>query len=66
MGRPIDLNVITRGVSNDEPGAQVYAASLLSIEVDTPAEKPYMHNLAIELQLNADTVNRRHLLMGLA
>ena len=66
MGRPSDLNAITREVSNEELGAQVYAASLLSIEVDTPAEKEYMRNLAAELQLNSDTVTRLHRLMGLA
>ncbi len=66
MGKPIDLDAITRKVTSEELGAQVYAASLLSIEVDTPAEKEYMQTLAAELQLNSDTVRRLHRLMGLA
>lgn len=66
MGKPIDLDAITRKVTSEELGAQVYAASMLSIEVDTPAEKEYMQNLAAELQLNSDTVRRLHRLMGLA
>ena len=64
MGKPIDLDAITRKVTSEELGAQVYAASLLSIEVDTPAEKEYMQTLAAELQLNSDTVRRLHRLMG--
>jgi uncharacterized membrane protein YebE (DUF533 family) len=66
MGKPLDLDAITRKVTSEELGAQVYAASLLSIEVDTPAEKEYMQTLAAELQLNSDTVSRLHRLMGLA
>jgi len=65
MGKPIDLDAITREVASEELGAQIYAASLLAIEVDTPAEKEYMQNLAAELQLNSDTVRRLHRLMGL-
>ena len=64
MGKPADLDAITREVNSEELAAQVYAASLLSIEVDTPAEKEYMRNLATELQLNSDTITRLHRLMG--
>jgi uncharacterized membrane protein YebE (DUF533 family) len=38
--------------------AQLYAASLMAIEVDTPAEKAYLANLASGLGL-APTVTRR-------
>jgi uncharacterized membrane protein YebE (DUF533 family) len=66
MGKPFDLNAITREVTSEELGAQVYAASLLSIEVDTPAEQAYMQNLAAELRLGSETVGRLHQLMGVA
>lgn len=66
MGKPFDLNAITREVTSEELGAQVYAASLLSIEVDTPAEQAYMQNLAAELRLDSETVGRLHRLMGVA
>jgi uncharacterized membrane protein YebE (DUF533 family) len=66
MGKPTDLNAIIREVTSEELGAQVYAASLLSIEVDTPAEKEYMRNLAAGLQLDSDSVTRLHRLMGFA
>jgi len=65
MGRPLDLDAITRAVTGEELGAQVYAASLLAIEVDTPAEREYMDDLAAGLQLNSDTVRSLHRLMGL-
>ena len=66
MGRPFDLNAITREVASEELAAQVYAASLLAIEVDTPAEQEYMHDLAAEMHLGSDTVARLHRLMGFA
>ena len=37
MGKPSDLAAITSEVNSPELGAQVYAASLLAIQVDTPA-----------------------------
>jgi uncharacterized membrane protein YebE (DUF533 family) len=37
-------------------GAQLYAASLLAIEVDTPAERDYMRNLGERLGLNPATI----------
>jgi uncharacterized membrane protein YebE (DUF533 family) len=66
MGKPFDLNAITREVGSEELGAQIYAASLLSIEVDTPAEQAYMQNLATELRLDSETVARLHRLVGLS
>lgn len=66
MGKPFDLEAITREVGSEEIGAQVYAASLLSIEVDTPAEQAYMQNLAAELRLSSGTVESLHRLMGLS
>lgn len=36
-------------------GAQLYAASLLAIEVDTPAERAYLDDLGQRLGLNAET-----------
>ena len=64
MGKPLDLNAITQEVTSEELGAKLYAASLLAIEVDTPAEKEYMRKLAAGLQLNSDTIERLHQLMG--
>jgi uncharacterized membrane protein YebE (DUF533 family) len=38
-------------------GAQLYAASLLAIEVDTPAERAYLDDLGKRLGLNAETIS---------
>ena len=57
MRKPMDTDGLVNA-SNGKPelGAQLYAASLLAIEVDTPAEQAYMKSLAERLGLNRDTV----------
>jgi uncharacterized membrane protein YebE (DUF533 family) len=66
MGRPLDLDRIIRGVGDQEVGAQVYAASLLSIEVDTAAEQEYLRRLAEGLQLGPGAVARIHQMLGVS
>ncbi len=56
--RPLDLQgVIASAGGRPEMAAQIYAASLLAIEVDTPEEKEYMENLADGLKLSQSTVD---------
>lgn len=43
--KPLNTAEIVRGASSPQVAAQVYAASLLAIEVDTPAEKAYVQGL---------------------
>ena len=45
---------------------QVYAASLMAISLDTPAESSYMQQLAQGLGLDPQTVNAAHAQLGLA
>jgi uncharacterized membrane protein YebE (DUF533 family) len=45
---------------------QVYAASLMAINLDTPAESSYMQQLAQGLGLDPQTVNAVHAQLGLA
>jgi len=45
--------------------AQMYAASLMAIEVDTPAEKQYLAQLASGLGLQPEVVQRVHEMVGL-
>ena len=66
MGKPLDLDGIIREVPNQEVGAQVYAASLLSIEVDTAAEQDYLRRLAEGLQLEPEAVARIHQMLGVS
>ncbi len=63
--KPLDLEPIVRAAQNDQELAmQVYAASLLAIEVDTPAEKQYMQKLAASLNLPAEAVTHLETTLG--
>ncbi|MEE8272030.1 MAG: tellurite resistance TerB family protein [Alphaproteobacteria bacterium] len=60
MDRPLDLDGLLAAVDGPGMAAQVYAASLLAIEVDTPAERMYLQLLAARLGLDAATVASLH------
>jgi uncharacterized membrane protein YebE (DUF533 family) len=67
MQKPSDPEALIRDVNklgSPEVAVEVYAASLLAIEVDTPAERDYLARLARELKLSADTVKRVHDTLG--
>lgn len=52
--KPGDLSEVVSSVNGDiELAVEVYAASLLAIEVDTEAERNYLKQLAAELGLNS-------------
>jgi uncharacterized membrane protein YebE (DUF533 family) len=45
--KPFDMDaVVASAAGQPDMAAQIYAASLLAIEVDTPSEKKYMEDLA--------------------
>ena len=46
MGQPLDLDAFAAEIPGQEVAAQIYAASLLAIEVDTDAERAYLAQLA--------------------
>jgi uncharacterized membrane protein YebE (DUF533 family) len=52
MQKPMDTDALVRAAA-DQPGlgAQLYAASLLAIEVDTAAERDYLRHLGERLGL---------------
>lgn len=66
MGKPANLEDLLEEVGSPEIGAQMYAASLLSIEVDTPAEKNYLQRLARGTGLDEAAVSRIHQMMGVS
>jgi uncharacterized membrane protein YebE (DUF533 family) len=66
LSKPLDLDGLIREVPNPQVGVQVYAASLLAIEVDTPAEQQYMQQLAQGLGLDSAVVQRVHQALGIA
>lgn len=55
---PSDAAGIARGVTQPTQAEQVYAASLMAIECDTPAEAAYLAELARLLGLDAAQVER--------
>ena len=51
LRQPLDLDAFAASIPNQEIAAQVYAASLLAVEIDTPAERAYLTDLAQKTHL---------------
>ncbi len=66
LRKPLDLEGLIGSVTTPEAAAQVYAASLLAIEVDTPAEVDYLKRLAGGLGLSPAVVQEIHNALGVA
>jgi len=66
LRKPMDTDGLVRAVSNPQLAAQVYTASLMAIELDTPQEKQYLSDLASKLKLDAEVVRHLHGAVGLA
>jgi uncharacterized membrane protein YebE (DUF533 family) len=64
MQRPLDLAALVAKVTGPEEAIEVYGASLLAIEVDTPAEVDYLRRLAEALGLDANVVSQIHHALG--
>jgi uncharacterized membrane protein YebE (DUF533 family) len=64
MTRPLDVNEIAREVRTPAVAAEVYAASILAIDIDTEAERQYLRSLAQALHLDQGTVHRLHQMTG--
>jgi uncharacterized membrane protein YebE (DUF533 family) len=64
--KPMSTEEITRAVRSPQVAAQVYAASLLAIEVDTPAEKEYLRKLAGDLNLDPKVISQIHATLNVA
>ncbi len=64
--KPQDLNgVVASAGGQAEMAAQIYAASLLAIEVDTQAEQQYMQQLASGLGLHPQVVSHIESTLGM-
>lgn len=66
MQKPMDTEALVKAAA-DQPGlaAQLYAASLLAIEVDTPAERDYLSSLGERLGLNPAVIAALEQTIGL-
>jgi uncharacterized membrane protein YebE (DUF533 family) len=66
MTKPMETEAIVAAAQGSpQLGAELYAASLLAIKVDTPAEQAYMQNLAAALGLPNQAVTNLETSMGL-
>ncbi len=66
MRRPIDIASLARDVTTQQEASEVYAASLMAIEVDTQAERDYMADLAGALHLPGPVVAQIHSALGVS
>ena len=64
--KPLDLNSVVASAGKEpEQAAQIYAASLLAIEVDTRAEQVYMQQLASGLGLHPEVASHIERTLGM-
>jgi uncharacterized membrane protein YebE (DUF533 family) len=64
LRRPLDIDAVAAAATSPEAAAEIYAASLLAIDPDTPAERGYLQLLAARLGL--DPALAAHLEAGAA
>jgi uncharacterized membrane protein YebE (DUF533 family) len=57
---PVDVDSIARAARGPEEAAEIYAASLLAIDVDNAAERAYLALLAARLNLDDALVQHLH------
>ncbi len=63
--KPMDIDAVIASAGNrPELAAQIYAASLLAIEVDTPAEQRYLEKLAAGLGLDSRVTDHLEQTLG--
>jgi uncharacterized membrane protein YebE (DUF533 family) len=60
LDAPLDVARIAGLATSEAEAAQIYAASLLVIDPDHPAEQAYLADLAAALKLEAGLVDRLH------
>ena len=66
MQKPMETEKLVAAVQGQpELAAEMYGASLLAIEVDTPAEKSYLDQLAAGLNLHPEVTQRIKQAVGL-
>jgi uncharacterized membrane protein YebE (DUF533 family) len=62
--KPLDVADLAASVRTPAQAAEVYAASLLAIDVDSEAERRHLRDLAAALRLDAGTVADLHRTTG--
>jgi uncharacterized membrane protein YebE (DUF533 family) len=57
---PLDVDAVAKAARTPEEAAEIYAASLLAIDVDNAAERGYLALLAARLKLDDTLVQHLH------
>ena len=66
LQKPMETrDLVAEAQDQPELGVEIYAASLLAIEVDTTAERDYLKNLATDLGLTPEVTRNIENLVGL-
>lgn len=58
--KPLDIDAVVRSAKTPEQAAEIYAASLMAIDMDNPAERGYLSQLAARLELEPGLVEHLH------
>jgi uncharacterized membrane protein YebE (DUF533 family) len=64
LKQPVDMSVLVGAAATPESATEIYTASLLAIDVDTPAERAYLAMLAARLGLPSPLVHAIHQELG--
>ncbi len=60
LSGPLDIDAVVARADTPEHAAEIYAASLVAMKPDTPAERTYLDALAHKLKLPAGLVEQIH------
>lgn len=58
LNKPVDVASIAALVDSPETAAELYLASALVVDIDSPPERDYLNNLASAMSLDANMVKR--------
>ncbi|ODT69575.1 MAG: hypothetical protein ABS75_15920 [Pelagibacterium sp. SCN 63-23] len=64
LSSPLDINAVVARADTPAHAAEIYAASLVAISADTPAEQAYLEALAAKLKLDPALVAEIHRTAG--
>lgn len=64
LSAPLDINAVVARADTPEHAAEIYAASLVAITADTPAEQAYLQALAAKLRLEPALITEIHKAAG--
>lgn len=60
LSKPLDIHQVVADATSPELAVEIYAASLVAINTQGPAEKAYLADLATRLKLDPGLVTRLH------